>query len=54
MAKVKVPNTISDKKMASLRARANEQQRRSGGMFTKKAVTQRLASNANYAKRGAN
>ena len=43
MSKPKVPNTISDKKMADLQRRARAAQKES--MFSKRQVAGRLASN---------
>jgi hypothetical protein len=43
----KVPNTISDKQMADLSRRA---QKAAPPMFSRKAVAQRLNSNAQQAK----
>ena len=45
----KVPNTISDKKMADLRRRAERANKES--MFSKRNVAKRLASNDQSSKR---
>lgn len=42
------PNTISDKDWKSIKDRANDEQMRTGGMFTPKAISQRLASNRQH------
>ena len=48
---MKVPNTITDKKIAELRRRA---QKTNESWTSPKAVRRRLAANKNYAKRAAN
>lgn len=52
MAKPKVPNTISDKKMASLRARAAK--KTPFNLTDPKQIRARKIGKANYAKRGMN
>ena len=50
MGKPKVPNTISDKKMADIQRRARDAQK---DMFSRKAIAQRKASALQHKKRGA-
>lgn len=50
MAKPKVPNTISDARMADLRRRG---EKAAPPMFSRKAVDRRLASNKQREKRSA-
>jgi hypothetical protein len=48
MAKPKVPNTISDRKMAELQRRARAAEKES--MFSRRNVARRLASNDQRSK----
>jgi hypothetical protein len=48
MGKPKVPNTISDKKMAKLQDRARKADKES--MFSKRSVAERLASDKQRGK----
>jgi hypothetical protein len=48
MGKPKVPNTVSDRKMADLRRKAEKAS--TGSMFSRKAVDQRLAGNKQRSK----
>ena len=48
------PNTISDEDWDDIRRRANAEQTRRGGMFSKKAVEQRKSSNQQIKRKGAN
>lgn len=50
MGKPKVPNTISDKKMASLQRRAAKASTES--WISGRAVAKRKAANAQFSKRG--